>query len=103
MKNFPVLLKFIAGCGLLALAACDDKDPSGGDTPPQTEFTITATAITPRGATVSVSPKNQTGAYYFDVVSDKFSLARIFYKFTCFNLHNLIPLIYPKQSLCRIF
>ena len=71
MKNFPVLLKFIAGCGLLALAACDDKDPSGGDNPPQTEFTITATAITPRGATVSVSPKNQTGAYYFDVVSDK--------------------------------
>ena len=71
MKNFPVLLKFIAGCGLLALAACDDKDPSGGDNPPQTEFTITATAITPRGATVSVSPKNRTGAYYFDVVSDK--------------------------------
>ena len=48
MKNFPVLLKFIAGCGLLALAAGDDNDTSGGDNPPQTEFTITANAITPR-------------------------------------------------------
>lgn len=71
MKKDHLLLQFVAGCCLLAFAACNDKEPEGGDTPPQTEFTITATEISPRGAKVSVSPKDPTGTYYFDVISEK--------------------------------
>lgn len=71
MKKDHLLLKLIAGCCLLAFAACNDKEPEGDDTPPQTEFTISATEISPRGATVSISPKDRTGTYYFDVISEK--------------------------------
>lgn len=73
-RRFYTLLKtIVCGMGVLALAACstDKTNENGGEGPLPGDFAITVTDLTPRGASIGISPKDKTVAYYFDVVSEK--------------------------------
>lgn len=74
MKNFKLSAFGLLAAAALALAACNKSEPEPKPMPePEpdvTLFEIDVTDITGGSATVTVTPHDRTGYYYFDVVSD---------------------------------